>query len=654
MRSAMVARPIHSTRPPPRSAAIALLSFHFPHTKAIRRDMQRPGKPKKKGSAFKRNNASTNPDRKVPKKSTPGQGRIKGTTLRTKSSINRLNMYRGGHAIRNKKGRIVHGGAYNDKNSTGGKIVKNMGSAVARTAPNRRWFGNTRIINPKQLDKFREEMGAKVNDPYTVVLRTRKLPMGLLSDTKKTAQMNLLSTESFESVFGPKAQRKRPKCEASGLQDLVERANKKAKLYDDSSKVDRDEIVPEDGTRTLVRNSVFEKGQSRRIWGELYKVLDCSDIVVQVLDVRNPMGTRSKNVESHLKKNARHKHLVFVLNKCDLVPIWVTRRWVAILSKEYPTLAFHASINNPFGKGALINLLRQFSQLHQDKKQISVGFIGYPNVGKSSVINTLKKKKVCKAAPVPGETKIWQYITLMKRVFLIDCPGVVPPTDEEEATLVLRGVTRSERLPYPENYVPPILAQVKREYIVRTYGVHGWTDSEDFLNQIAIKTGRLLKGGEADIGAVAKQVINDWQRGRLPWFKPPPEDDQPKEITMSSAVESSNGSTVVHKADKRSTDDRNDKSTNNGGAAVVGPSLPSDAKGNPKKPNYISAEPSNATIPDLPRIVQDLGKLAHREGLASSTIDRTHEDGGSGAGKKRTIGEGDEDELQWEDLQFEM
>ena len=127
----------------------------------------------------------------------------------------------------------------------------------------------------------------------------------------------------------------------------------------------------------------------------------------------------------------------------------------------------------------------------------------------------------------------------------------------------VEGVTRSERLPYPENYVPPILAQ-EGEYIVRTYGVHGWTDSEDFLNQIAIKTGRLLKG-EADIGAVAKQVINDWQRGRLPWFKPPPEDDQPKEITMSSAVESGSSSTVVHKADKRVTDDRNDKSTNNGG-----------------------------------------------------------------------------------------
>ena len=51
--------------------------------------------------------------------------------------------------------------------------------------------------------------------------------------------------------------------------------------------------------------------------------------------------------------------------------------------------------------------------------------VGYPNVGKSSVINTLISKKSCKVAPVPGETKIWQYISLMKRIFLIDCPGVV-------------------------------------------------------------------------------------------------------------------------------------------------------------------------------------------------------------------------------------
>jgi hypothetical protein len=74
---------------------------------------------------------------------------------------------------------------------------------------------------------------------------------------------------------------------------------------------------------------------------------------------------------------------------------------------------------------------------------------GYPNVGKSSVINTLVKKKSCKVAPIPGETKVWQYITLMKRIFLIDCPGIVFPTGATETELVLKGVVRSEKLSAP-------------------------------------------------------------------------------------------------------------------------------------------------------------------------------------------------------------
>jgi nuclear GTP-binding protein len=127
----------------------------------------------------------------------------------------------------------------------------------------------------------------------------------------------------------------------------------------------------------------------------------------------------------------------------DLVPTWITQRWVKTLSSEYPTMAFRSSMTHPFGKGSLINLLRQFGKLHSDKKQISVGFIGYPNVGKSSVINTLRSKKVCKVAPIAGETKVWQYITLMRRIFLIDCPGVVFPTGETDEEKVLK-VNRSQ------------------------------------------------------------------------------------------------------------------------------------------------------------------------------------------------------------------
>ena len=91
---------------------------------------------------------------------------------------------------------------------------------------------------------------------------------------------------------------------------------------------------------------------------------------------------------------------------------------VATLSREFPTIAFHASVSNPFGKGAVLSLLRQFSRLRMDKQNISVGFVGYPNVGKSSVINALRAKRVCITAPIPGETKVWQYVNLTKRILL--------------------------------------------------------------------------------------------------------------------------------------------------------------------------------------------------------------------------------------------
>ena len=84
--------------------------------------------------------------------------------------------------------------------------------------------------------------------------------------------------------------------------------------------------------------------------GKVYKNKSSysSDVICQILDARDPLGTRCYYVENFVKKNAPHKHIVFLLNKCDLVPTWVTAAWIKILSKEYSTLAFHTSITNPF------------------------------------------------------------------------------------------------------------------------------------------------------------------------------------------------------------------------------------------------------------------------------------------------------------------
>jgi len=185
------------------------------------------------------------------------------------------------------------------------------------------------------------------------------------------------------------------------------------------------------------------------------------------------------------------------------------------LSAEYPTLAFHASLTNSFGKGSLITLLRQFSSLHSNRKQISVGFIGYPNTGKSSIINTLRKKKVCKTAPIAGETKVWQYITLMKRIYLIDCPGITMPEGDEK-DIVLRGVVRVENVESPQQYIPRLLERAKKQHLERTYEISGWKDATEFLALLGRKGGRLLKGGEVDEAAGNFSCLK-WINGQ--WLK---------------------------------------------------------------------------------------------------------------------------------------
>lgn len=535
---------------------------------------------KGKTNMMKRSNASSKPNRTAPKKG--------DTNMRSADTIKRLKMYNNGKAIRNKEGTIVGGQFMMGDRAGDTKIT----AATGRIAPDRRWFGNTRVVGHTELDKFREEMTSKVADPYSVVLKRKKLPMGLLQDAAIALNSEggalggagLLNNEPFEHTFGSKSRRKKmnldqllvgrksqydeqtdhdgktkndlnykpkaggnaapvsqlPDTDQGGYAALFAAAQTSAKTYETVN--NRTGIVPWGKDSNIQKTSgegvdwvhqkkddLFLKGQSKRIWGEFYKVVDCSDVILHVIDARNVPGTRCTMIENHIAKNASHKHLVFILNKIDLVPNWVAKRWIGELSAVRPTIAFHASMTHAFGKGALISLLRQFGKLHSDKKQISVGVIGYPNVGKSSVINTLISKKSCKVAPIPGETKIWQYITLFRNVYLIDCPGVVVDSrGDTETDSVLKGVVRAERLENPEDYIDPILNTVRREHVAARYslpkdGDDTWKTSLDLLEKIARKAGRLLKGGDPCLRSAAITIILDFQRGRLPHYVSPPE-----------------------------------------------------------------------------------------------------------------------------------
>ena len=469
-----------------------------------------------------RSNHSLNPNR--------SRDAVKGVgNPRTAGTIKRLQMYRNTKAKRNKDGKIIRPAPF--------QSYVNCGTQ-ARVEPSRSWFSNTKVISQNALQKFQDDMKTAMSDPYQVVLRKTDLPVSLLNERAKFARVHLLETESFESTFGKKANRKRPNLRGSqSLAEMVSKAETASQSYSQDKDVAR--VTEDPDAKDSPREYIFAAGKSKRIWNELYKVIDSSDVVIQVLDARDPLGTRSAYIEHYLKKEKAHKHLILVLNKVDLVPTWVTQKWVAILSSEYPTVAFHASIKHPFGKGALINLLRQFGKLHKESKQISVGFIGYPNAGKSSVINALRSKKVCNVAPIAGETKVWQYITLMKKIYLIDCPGVVYNPSESDEEKVLKGVVRVELVENPTDYIPAVLAKAKAQYMARTYRVTpGWSDHNQFLEKVAQKYGKLLKGGEPDVNTVAKMVLNDWQRGKIPFFIPPPGCEMPPKIHPMQKEES--------------------------------------------------------------------------------------------------------------------
>jgi nuclear GTP-binding protein len=252
-------------------------------------------------------------------------------------------MYKDGKARHDAQGNITQAASYQSQEVP-----------VARIEPNRKWFGNTRVISQEALSSFREAVAERASDPYQVLLKTNKLPMSLIRDgdtvngLKQHRAKMAIETAPFGDTFGPKAQRKRVKLDVGSLEDLAGESVKmhdtyldrldQAKLLSGNSGADDAE---DSGVFGAAREAVFSKGQSKRIWNELYKVIDSSDVVIHVLDARDPDGTRCRSIEKYIREEAPHKHLIFVLNKCDLVPTKVAVSFIDPLPSLHTDLHTH-------------------------------------------------------------------------------------------------------------------------------------------------------------------------------------------------------------------------------------------------------------------------------------------------------------------------
>lgn len=241
---------------------------------------------------------------------------------------------------------------------------------------------------------------------------------------------------------------------------------------------------------------------------ELRKVVERSDVIIQVLDARDPEGTRSRWVEEEVRKReSQGKKLLGVVNKIgqgsrlvresimliptDLVPRANLEAWLKHLRHSFPCMPFKSSTqsqrqnlsqnsvpivqaptapgqpatlpplpttSSSLGAPALLHLLKQYS-LSTPHSSLTVGVVGYPNVGKSSLINSLKRSRACAVAAMPGKTRVVQEVVLDKGVKIVDCPGVVledfgrEMTGEEgrrrQAEIMLRNCVKAELVEDP-------------------------------------------------------------------------------------------------------------------------------------------------------------------------------------------------------------
>ncbi|HID47093.1 MAG TPA: GTPase RsgA [Methanothermococcus okinawensis] len=249
------------------------------------------------------------------------------------------------------------------------------------------------------------------------------------------------------------------------------------------------------------------------------KIVEDCDVVLLVLDARNPEGTRNKRLEKMIRE--RDKKIIYVLNKADLVPIDMLKEYRERIKGENPdsTVVF---VSAKHKKGTRI--LRDAIKRHLHSRGIEegkVGIVGYPNVGKSSIINSLTGRRSATSGLVAGLTKGEQWVRLTKNIKLLDTPGIIEPKDEEE--LVMLGAIRYEKIKDPVTPAVKILRSIhalNRDAIKRLYkvDVRDAPIEEDILRKIGEKLNYLEKGGEVDIIRTAKTVIKDYLEGRLNYY----------------------------------------------------------------------------------------------------------------------------------------
>lgn len=342
------------------------------------------------------------------------------------------------------------------------------------------------------------------------------------------------------------------------------------------------------------------------VWRQLWRVIERSDVVCQIVDARNPLLFKCDDLETYVHEVDKQKGFVVIINKADYLTDKQKMYWADYFAKENTEVIFWSALEESEDKAVdedlseclketlnvveeeveeeeeeeeedeegeddndeeenehnqqlqeverksfevkdendnvpkvlsqseLIEHLKQFKKTKEDNKFITIGLVGYPNVGKSSTINALMKEKKTSVSATPGKTKHFQTLFIDEELCLCDCPGLVFPTFiSTKADMVLNGILPIDQL---RDHVAPtniLCEMIPRKIIENTYGINIMKpkenedqsrppSAEEMLSSYAKMRGYMTSKGQPDCPRACRYILKDFIKGKLLYCHPPP------------------------------------------------------------------------------------------------------------------------------------